>query len=106
MIKLKILLLADHNNPSHAGTILDHIEALRHLSTHDVKLINPRFGGKLSFIDLNYFDVILIHYSLWIIWESYLSSGLVEKIRESRALKALFIQDEYRYVNITIDKMV
>jgi len=106
MNKLNILLLADHNNPSHAGTILDHIEALRQLSVHDVKLINPRFGGKLLFIDLNYFDVILIHYSLWIIWESYLSSALVEKIKKSRSLKALFIQDEYRYVNITIDKMV
>lgn len=106
MDKLNILLLADHNNPTHAGTIQDHIEALLHLSDHDVRIINPRFGERLPFIDLNHFDVILIHYSLWIIWESYLSSVLVEKIRKSRALKALFIQDEYRYVNMTIDKMV
>jgi len=106
MDKLKILFLADHTNPSHAGTILDHIQGIRRLSRHRVTLINPRFGASLKGMDLEYFDVILIHYSIWILWETYLSRPLSEKIKRAPCLKAQFIQDEYRYVNMTVDRMV
>lgn len=106
MDKLRILFLADYNNVGHAGTVFDHINGIRHLSRHHVTLMNPRFGASMVGVDLSFFDVILIHYSIWILWETYLSAPLRQKIRRSPCLKAQFIQDEYRYVNMTVDRMV
>ena len=106
MNKLNILLLADHNNPSHAGAILDHINAIQNFSHHDITIINPRFGSSLAGVNLDRFDVVLIHYSIWIIWESYISTELIDKIYRSNCLTVLFIQDEYRFVDMTVDKII
>ena len=56
-------------------------------------------------LDLSRFDVIVIHYSLVISNDVYLSPESRGRLRRSSALKALFIQDEYRFVNRSIDAM-
>jgi hypothetical protein len=50
-------------------------------------------------LDLDLFDAIVIHYSVMIFSDRYLSGELTESIRASRAAKVLFIQDEYRRVD-------
>lgn len=50
-------------------------------------------------LDLDLFDAIVIHYSVMIFSDRYLSNKLTEAIRASRAAKILFIQDEYRRVD-------
>jgi hypothetical protein len=95
---LSILLLCD-NDRRHANTILEHINAFRKFSKHDVYLFNPRGNNFNKCIDLNEFDVVVIHYSLVIISDHYLAPDLREKIRYFKGLKIQFIQDDYRWVD-------
>ncbi|WP_259781268.1 hypothetical protein [Aestuariispira ectoiniformans] len=105
MKRLNVLLLADHNNPTHAGTILEHIGAIEKYSQHNVTLRNPRREGAPGKNALDVFDVILIHYSIWVLWDAYLPKAWRQAISQARCLKAQFIQDEYRYVDLTVSHM-
>jgi hypothetical protein len=102
--KLSMLLLCD-NNRKHADTILDHISAFTDLSTHDVLIFNPRWLKSSNYLDLDEFDVVVIHYSLVIISDHYLAPDFREKIRRFKGLKIQFIQDDYRWVNDICDMM-
>lgn len=111
---LKILLLCD-DKWALAKTLIDHIEAFTKYSRHWIVPFNPRPIGKRSTpnidtfgssIDFASFDVIVIHYSIWVIWDNYLPPTIRQKIRAFKGLKVQFIQDEYRQVNRTIDVIV
>jgi hypothetical protein len=96
--RLRVLLLAD-NHRSHASTLLEHINALRTYSRHDVRVFNPRKQrGSLS-LTLNEFDVVVIHYSVMILLDHYLPPFLREEIAGYSGLKIQFIQDDYRRVH-------
>ena len=96
--RLSVLLLADDDR-LHANTVLEHIEALTRLSRHDVVVYNPR-ALKTSFaLDLDEFDVVVIHYSLISIADPYLAPPFREKLRRFDGLKVQIIQDDYRWVN-------
>jgi len=60
------------------------------------------FGALSPQVDLGRFDVIVIHYSLVVAHDQYVSPALRERINASPALKAVFIQDEYRHIDRTI----
>jgi hypothetical protein len=96
--RLSILLLGD-DHPGHANTVLDHIGAFRRWSRHDVRTFNPVGLRDARSLDLDEFDVVVIHYSIYVISEHYLSEGFREKLRGFRGLKAQFIQDEYRWID-------
>jgi hypothetical protein len=85
--------------PGQPGTTREHIEALHRYSRHDVKIFTPRGIGRSRYLDLNEFDVVIIHYSLVIISDYYLAPHFREQLRQFSGLKILFIQDEYRWVN-------
>lgn len=102
---LRILLLADDRHP--ANTVQDHINAFKNLSVNRIEVINPiheiitppihsdthirlRFSG---------FDVILIHYSIFILSENYLPHQWRRFIVKFNGFKAQIIQDEYRQIN-------
>lgn len=95
---MQILLLCD-NNQNHADTILQHIAAFIDLSEHDVYIFNPLWLKNSRFLDLDEFDVVVVHYSLILIADHYLAPALREKLRHFRGLKIQFIQDDYRWVN-------
>lgn len=94
----RILLLADPA-PGHAGTVLDHIEALSTDSRHYVYVINPLGWALPDTIAFDEFDIVVIHYSIAIIHLEYLPTPFRNRIRAFRGPKAIFIQDEYRDVN-------
>ena len=96
--KVSILLLCDDHH-GHANTVFDHISALINLSKFKVYLYNPRRLKHNTLLNLNEFDVVVIHYSIPIIHESYLAVDLREKIHQFQGLKIQFIQDDYRQVN-------
>ena len=96
--RLSLLLLCD-DNPDHANTILDHIAAFTELSQHKVSTFNPRDAEESSAPDFDNFDVIIIHYSLAIIFDTYLTPNFREKIRCFQGLKVQFIQDDYRWID-------
>src|SRR5437870_3869804 len=95
---LQVLLLAD-DQKGHAGTIHDHIQALRRLSRHRVELYNPRGLRRSRFLPLERFDVVVVHYSLVLIWDDYVSVELRERLQHFEGLKVQFLQDEYRHVD-------
>ena len=98
--KLKILFLA--NRPAsgtQASTVTEYLDALHKYSGNDVFEISMMhyFPGR---IDLNRFDVVLLHYSLSIgpMINHYLGQDLIAKLKKFRGLKASFLQDEYREI--------
>ncbi len=95
--RLSVLLLCDDTR-GHANTVREHIAAFRKCSRHDVRTFNPRGLTHSSFLDLDEFDVLVIHYSLVIISDHYLAPAFREQIRRFRGLKVQLIQDEYRWV--------
>jgi hypothetical protein len=93
-----VLLLAD-DNPGHAGTVLDHIQALCALGRHRVDRVNP-IGVPLNpLLRLDDYDVLVVHYSVVLVQDYYLGPSWRQAIRRFRGLKIQFIQDEYRWVN-------
>ena len=101
--KLEILLLCDIP-PRIAETVRDHVEALEKLSFHCWHRFEM-LGDIPSWLDLERFDVIVVHYTLVACNEGYLSRYSRGRLRNCQALKAIFVQDEYRHVNSTIAAM-
>lgn len=99
----KILLLCDYNVHG-ASTVLDHINALCNSEKLEVvKLSN--LGNLPYFLNLNLFDAIVIHYSIVMCSDTYLSSKARGLIQNYSGLKACFIQDEYRFIDSTVSAM-
>lgn len=96
--QLSILLFCD-NSLSNANTVLDHIHAFAHFSRHRIRLFNPRGVTGSHLLDLNEFDAVVIHYSINIIDDQYLSQDFVDKLKHFQGLKIQIIQDDYRQVN-------
>ncbi len=96
--RLSVLLLCD-DLPGSANTILDHIRAFGRHSRHQIKTFNPRGMPRIASLDLNEFDVVVIHYSLVLINDGYISRDFRDKLRRFRGLKVQFLQDEYRWVD-------
>jgi hypothetical protein len=95
---LSILVLADDQRGA-ASTIHDHIQAFPRYSRHRIHVFNPRNLGRSRFLDLSQYDVVVVHYSLVVIWNEYLSPWFREQLAAYDGLKVQFIQDEYRYVD-------
>ena len=95
----RVLLICDIPAYSKtANTLFDQINAILKLKSFEVCLLNNR-GDIPTGINLKLFDVILIHYSIYIGDNNYLTSHAKNKIRKFQGLKAIFIQDEYRFLN-------
>jgi hypothetical protein len=101
---LSILLFCD-DNPNHASMILDHIDALASRSRHGVFVFNSLLHPGSEALDLDAFDVVVIHYSLYVASDQYLCPLFRRKIREFRGLKIQFIQDEYRDLDALAHEM-
>tara|TARA_Y100000589_G_scaffold319621_1_gene348407 strand:- start:13480 stop:14604 length:1125 start_codon:yes stop_codon:yes gene_type:complete len=106
--KKKVLFLAD--TFQRAGAIKDHIESINNYSSHKIFTANPRRcfrNPKILFKDFK-FDSIIIHYSICILFENFLSNEWKEFLINFRGNKILIIQDEYRWIkqiNFMIHKL-
>ena len=94
----RILLLCDDRR-GHANTVLDHIDAFRRFSRHDVRTFNPKAMRRSIALDLDDFDVVVVHYSVILSDPIYMSPDFMDKLRRFKGLKIEFIQDDYRWVN-------
>jgi hypothetical protein len=99
--RLRVLLLCNYA-PTDAPTVCDHINAFFTYSAHDVFTVS-NLGDLPDKIDLQRFDVVIVHYSLTLCIDAYVSARTKHRLRAFRGLKVLFIQDEYRFVSQTID---
>jgi len=94
----RILLLCDDRR-GHANTVLDHIDAFRRFSRHQVRTFNPKAMSRSLALDLDGFDVVVIHYSVVLSDDHYVAPHFRDKLRRFRGLKMQFIQDDYRWVD-------
>lgn len=98
--RLRVLLICDYQ-PRNAITVCEHIEAFSRYSHHEFYTYSGKGELPMS-IDLEYFDAIIVHYSIFPSIDAYLSPLTRYRIRKFNGLKALFIQDEYQFVYATI----
>lgn len=103
-MKYNILFLCDFNRNS-ANTIKDHILSFKKYSKHDIYFFNPVHKNKPDWFNLNKFDIIIIHYSIYILGDFFLNHTWREAITDTTAFKVQFIQDEYREVNAFHERM-
>lgn len=96
--RLSVLLLSDDSR-GHANTVLDHIAGFTQFSSHDVRTFNPRGLTNSRCLDLSEFDVVVIHYSLFVLSDHYLAPAFRDKLRRFQGLKVQFVQDEHRWVH-------
>jgi hypothetical protein len=103
---LQVLLLACVDGRS-AQTITDHIDALARYSRHRVLAYNhfPAISSHQrdlpAKLDLARFDVVVIHYSMYLLDEriDYLDRNAKDRIRAFAGAKIVFRQDEYNHVD-------
>ena len=97
---LEVLFLYTHPLPE-VDTIIDHMESLTKGSRNRVRSVNM-IGELPPRLDLDRFDVITIHYSITICLPNHLETESFARIEKAAPLKVLFIQDEYRHVDATV----
>jgi hypothetical protein len=108
--RLQIALLGVRP-PRNAGTISDHINAFRTHSRHSVTALqNLRvlYGyahAVPAAFPLERFDALVLHYSNYLALESHMDRVSASRIRAFEGLKIVFIQDEYRTVDATVDAL-
>lgn len=100
--KLRILLLAD--NRHQANVVQDHINGFLEHTRHNIRVVNP-IHEKPPLGMVYRYDAVLIHYSIFILGEYYLSPAWVKALKGFRGVKAQIIQDEHRYINLMQNQM-
>lgn len=96
---LRILVMCNYD-PHNAATVCDHINAFYHYSAHQVFVLS-NIGELPADFSFDPFDVVVIHYSLFLAVDAYVPPSVRARLSAFRGVKLLFIQDEYRFVNRT-----
>ena len=99
--ELRVLLVCNYD-PRNAATMCDHVNAFLRYSRNRIYVLS-RTGDLFQNVSLENFDVVVIHYSLALALDSYVSPQSRYRLQRFAGLKALFIQDEYRFVDATIE---
>ncbi|SFK54592.1 hypothetical protein [Caulobacter sp. UNC279MFTsu5.1] len=98
------ILLACNYDAANAATVCDHINAFVRYSRHEVRVLS-KVGEIFDGVTLSAFDAVVIHYSLFLAMESFVGPRSRRALAAFRGAKAVFIQDEYRFVNATLDAL-
>jgi hypothetical protein len=99
--KLELLLLCDYEAGT-AGTIVDHIFGVKEHSRHTIRILSSR-GEFPAGLDLGHFDGLIIHYSLVACLDAFIGPMARAAIKQFEGLKIIFVQDDYRFINQTVD---
>jgi hypothetical protein len=102
--RLSVLLLADGRR-GHAPNVLEHVRALQRFSRHRVDLFNPRGARPSRRLRLSNYDVVAVHYTVFVLYETYLPGWVSEQLIDFDGLKVQFLQDEYRQVDAITARM-
>jgi hypothetical protein len=94
--RLRILFLADDKHA--ANVVLDHVGGIAGLSAHEVRVVNPIHDHVDTVICGPRFDVILIHYSIFILSDYFLPPPWRDYIQRDLRPKIQIIQDEHRHI--------
>lgn len=97
---LAVLLLCDYRTDI-AATVGDHIDAFSRHSAHRIYVLSI-LGDLPDSLDLERFDVVVVHYSLVLCMDAYVSAATRRRLAAFSGLKVVFLQDEYRHVERTL----
>jgi hypothetical protein len=101
--RLELLLLCDYNDGT-ASTIIEHIQGIKKFSRHTIRILSSR-GEVPTELNLSRFDGLIIHYSLVCCMDAYIGPKTRKMVREFSGLKIAFVQDDYRFINQTVDAL-
>jgi hypothetical protein len=87
----RVLVLYDHNW-LHVNTIAHYLESFHRYSEFAVSYVSS--FAPCAF-DLDYFDAVVIHYSVKVCYPGHLSRSFEKALRRYHGVKVLFLQDEY-----------
>lgn len=99
---LRLLILADDAHL--ANVVKDHIGAFSEYSYHHISVVNTRNVKYPDQYNALNFDALLIHYSIFVIGEIYLSVAWQEFISTFHGAVALIHEDEYQNINAFTQK--
>jgi hypothetical protein len=100
---IRILLMCNYD-PYNAATVCDHINSFYKYSKHEIYVFS-NIGDLMPEFTFDPFDVVIVHYSLFIAIDAYFPPSVRSRLAAFGGVKVLFIQDEYRFVNQTIDAL-
>jgi hypothetical protein len=104
---MRVLLLCNYD-PYNAAMVSDHINAFPMYSKHEVIVFShlvSNNGDLPGDVPLHQFDVVIVHYSVFLAIDAYLSNRTRNQLREFQGVKAIFLQDEYRFVDATVQNI-
>ena len=99
---LRILMLCDLAHTTQ--TVIDHIAAFKSNDDFNIVKVNPIVDRTMD-VDLETFDVIIIHYSIFILSDYFLSKDWKKYLAKFDGLKVQIIHDEYRNVSQMIQEI-
>jgi glycosyltransferase involved in cell wall biosynthesis len=91
--RYKILILYSANSV-YTATVQEHLAGFARYSRHDVFFADA-VNGAPFYYDMALFDVVVMHYSVRLTLDDYISPHIVQALALSGTYKILFIQDEY-----------
>ncbi|HQR03314.1 MAG TPA: hypothetical protein PK974_04300 [Rhodocyclaceae bacterium] len=101
---MRVLLLCNYDLLN-AATVCDHINSFPLYSTHEVVVHSwlVKNGGELGDdFPLDVFDAVVLHYSLFLSVDAYVAPSTRKRLESFKGVKAIFLQDEYRFINASI----
>src|ERR1022692_4062760 len=93
----RVLVLYDHHY-LHVKTIVHYLESFRRYS--EFAVFYAISVAPCEF-DLDYFDAVVIHYSVKVAVPGHLSSSFAKALRRYRGVKAIVLHDEYEATDAT-----
>lgn len=91
--RLNILILFDMRS-LHVLTIREHLESYVKYSTNNIFYADA-CNNAICEIDLSYFDIVVLHYSVRVSLKNHLSPSYADAIKGFGGFKILYIQDDY-----------
>lgn len=88
------MLVLYASNSTHTPTVQEYLAALARFSDHHVTFADAVQQAPAPY-DMGQFDVILVHYSVRLTLDDYISPAVVAGLKASGAFRILTIQDEY-----------
>lgn len=102
---MKALLLCNYERFG-AATINEHINAIIDYSRFNIFVYEDlvKNNGELNLsVDLDSFEVIIVHYSIFLAINAYCSTNTRAALKKAKGVKIAFLQDEYRFVDRSIN---
>ena len=91
----KNILIIYSKASCHVGTVEEHLNAFGFFSRHHVTFVDGIEEKPIDENSLASFDAVVIHYSIRVSVENYISSEFYSSISKYHGLKVLLIQDDY-----------